>query len=79
MPVVTVLNPSAAKFFIGCCCQYVKDTVDVIVTNIFIKLINADLNININLQYRFVHFIFLHVLTLIQTLVQCSNNKKLTL
>jgi glutaredoxin len=75
---VTVLNPSAAKFFFCCHCQYAKDTVFVTVTNIFNKLKNADLNINISLQYRFVQFIFLHVLTLTETLVQCSNNKKLT-
>ena len=42
MPKVTVLNPRATKFFICCCCKHVKDTVVVIVTNIFIKLKNAD-------------------------------------
>jgi len=46
VPMVPVLNPSTAKFFICCCCKHVKDTVVVIVTNIFIKLINADLYIS---------------------------------
>ena len=40
-PMVTILNPSAILFFMGCYCKYVSDAA-VIVINIFITLKKAD-------------------------------------